>query len=79
MAFLQCADCHSPGASNGVGPGLAGIVGRKGVEQCNAVGLLQATGLGFGTTLVQVARRAAESIALVVLSEVVLEFQIRLR
>ena len=29
MAFLQCADCHSPGASNGVGPGLAGIVGRR--------------------------------------------------
>jgi cytochrome c len=29
MAFLQCADCHSPAANNGVGPGLKGIVGRK--------------------------------------------------
>jgi cytochrome c len=29
MSFLQCADCHSPGASNGVGPGLKGVVGRK--------------------------------------------------
>ncbi|MGN6526586.1 MAG: c-type cytochrome [Burkholderiaceae bacterium] len=29
MSFLQCADCHSPGANNGVGPGLKGVVGRK--------------------------------------------------
>lgn len=29
MAFLQCADCHSPGASNGVGPGLLGVAGRR--------------------------------------------------
>ena len=29
MAFQQCADCHSPGANDGVGPGLKGIVGRR--------------------------------------------------
>jgi cytochrome c len=29
MAFQQCADCHSPGASDGVGPGLKGVVGRR--------------------------------------------------
>ena len=29
MAFLQCADCHSPGANDGVGPGLKGVVGRQ--------------------------------------------------
>jgi cytochrome c len=29
MAFLQCADCHSPGSSDGVGPGLKGIAGRR--------------------------------------------------
>jgi cytochrome c2 len=29
LAFLQCSDCHSPGASDGVGPGLLGIVGRR--------------------------------------------------
>lgn len=29
MSFLQCADCHSPGENNGVGPGLKGVVGRK--------------------------------------------------
>jgi cytochrome c len=29
MAFLQCADCHSPGDSDGVGPGLRGVAGRR--------------------------------------------------
>jgi len=29
MAFMQCADCHSPGAGDGVGPGLKGLVGRR--------------------------------------------------
>lgn len=29
MAFQQCADCHSPGDSDGVGPGLKGIYGRR--------------------------------------------------
>ena len=29
MAFLQCAECHSPGDSDGAGPGLKGIVGRR--------------------------------------------------
>jgi cytochrome c len=29
MAFQQCADCHSPGASDGVGPGLKGVFGRR--------------------------------------------------
>lgn len=29
VSFMQCADCHSPGAINGVGPGLKGVVGRK--------------------------------------------------
>ena len=29
MAFLQCADCHSPGSSDGIGPGLKGVVGRR--------------------------------------------------
>ena len=29
MAFQQCADCHSPGNSDGVGPGLKGIFGRR--------------------------------------------------
>jgi cytochrome c len=29
MAFQQCADCHSPGANDGVGPGLKGVVGRR--------------------------------------------------
>ena len=29
MAFQQCADCHSAGDSNGVGPGLKGVVGRR--------------------------------------------------
>jgi len=29
MAFLQCADCHSPGTNDGVGPGLKGVVGRR--------------------------------------------------
>ena len=29
MAFLQCSDCHATGTSNGVGPGLKGVVGRK--------------------------------------------------
>ena len=29
MAFQQCAECHSPGASDGNGPGLKGVVGRK--------------------------------------------------
>ncbi len=33
MAFLQCADCHSPGDSNGVGPGLKGVVGRAAGKQ----------------------------------------------
>jgi len=28
-AFMQCADCHSPAATDGVGPGLKGIVGRR--------------------------------------------------
>ena len=29
MAFLQCADCHSTGDNNGVGPGLKGVAGRR--------------------------------------------------
>ena len=29
MAFQQCAECHSPGASDGNGPGLKGVLGRK--------------------------------------------------
>jgi cytochrome c len=29
MAFQECADCHSPSASNGAGPGLLGVVGRR--------------------------------------------------
>ncbi len=29
MAFQQCADCHSPGNSDGVGPGLKGVFGRR--------------------------------------------------
>ena len=29
MAFQQCADCHSPTATDGVGPGLKGIYGRR--------------------------------------------------
>ncbi len=29
MAFQQCAECHSPGESNGAGPGLKGVVGRR--------------------------------------------------
>jgi len=29
MAFMQCADCHSTTASDGVGPGLKGVVGRR--------------------------------------------------
>jgi cytochrome c len=29
MAFQQCADCHSPGANDGVGPGLKGVFGRR--------------------------------------------------
>jgi cytochrome c len=29
MAFQQCADCHSPGSADGVGPGLKGIFGRR--------------------------------------------------
>ena len=29
MAFQQCAECHSPGASNGAGPGLKGVYGRR--------------------------------------------------
>jgi cytochrome c len=29
MAFMQCADCHSPGTNDGVGPGLKGVVGRR--------------------------------------------------
>jgi len=29
MSFLQCADCHSPGDNDGVGPGLKGLVGRR--------------------------------------------------
>ena len=28
-AFLQCAECHSPGDSDAAGPGLKGIVGRR--------------------------------------------------
>jgi cytochrome c len=27
--FLQCADCHSPGTNDGVGPGLKGVYGRR--------------------------------------------------
>jgi cytochrome c len=27
--FLQCADCHSPTSSDGVGPGLKGVFGRR--------------------------------------------------
>ena len=29
MAFQQCAECHSPGNSDGNGPGLKGVVGRR--------------------------------------------------
>lgn len=29
MAFQQCADCHSPGSGDGVGPGLKGVFGRR--------------------------------------------------
>ena len=29
MAFQQCAECHSPGASDGTGPGLKGVFGRR--------------------------------------------------
>ena len=29
MAFQQCADCHSPGINDGVGPGLKGVFGRR--------------------------------------------------
>ena len=29
MAFQQCAECHSPGASDGNGPGLKGVFGRR--------------------------------------------------
>ena len=29
MAFQQCAECHSPGNSDGAGPGLKGIFGRR--------------------------------------------------
>ena len=29
MAFQQCAECHSPGASDGAGPGLKGVFGRR--------------------------------------------------
>ena len=29
MAFQQCAECHSPGNSDGAGPGLKGVVGRR--------------------------------------------------
>jgi cytochrome c len=29
MAFQQCAECHSPGASDGLGPGLKGVFGRR--------------------------------------------------
>ena len=29
MAFQQCAECHSPSASDGVGPGLKGVLGRR--------------------------------------------------
>jgi len=29
MAFMQCADCHSPTNSDGVGPGLKGVYGRR--------------------------------------------------
>ena len=29
MAFQQCAECHSPGADNGAGPGLKGVYGRR--------------------------------------------------
>ena len=29
MAFMQCADCHSPAANDGVGPGLKGVFGRR--------------------------------------------------
>jgi cytochrome c len=28
-AFMQCADCHSPTGSDGVGPGLKGVYGRR--------------------------------------------------
>jgi cytochrome c len=29
MAFQQCAECHSPGNSDGAGPGLKGVSGRR--------------------------------------------------
>ena len=28
MAFMQCAECHSPGSGDGAGPGLKGVFGR---------------------------------------------------
>ncbi len=34
-AFLQCADCHSPGADDGVGPGLKGVAGRPAGKRPN--------------------------------------------
>ncbi len=37
MAFLQCADCHSGGDNNGVGPGLKGVVGRRAGVQAGFV------------------------------------------
>jgi cytochrome c len=35
MAFLQCADCHSTTNSNGAGPGLRGVVGRRAGTQAD--------------------------------------------
>jgi cytochrome c len=35
MAFLQCADCHSTTNSNGAGPGLRGVVGRRAGAQAD--------------------------------------------
>jgi cytochrome c len=29
MAFQQCGECHSPGNSDGAGPGLKGVYGRR--------------------------------------------------
>ena len=48
MAFMQCGDCHSPTASDGVGPGLKGVFGRKaGSKQ----GFLYSPALAKSTTV----------------------------
>ena len=37
MAFMQCADCHSPTASDGVGPGLKDVYGRRAGTQAGFI------------------------------------------